>query len=181
MVYSLKCTELVKEFQLEAYGLKVEIKRAEIMSHFEMANESLKVLESIAEKVKLLSDCSIKAEYELVKAKVLMKLQRILTTDPQNISTFYEAAVCSLEKALKLSIPQCNLIMMREIYYLLSRLCQILGRSTERDQAAFKFLLSDEELRVNSKSTLGFICHFNLQEVIESTLKQIDDFTQKYH
>ena len=177
MISVLKCTEIIKEFKLETYELKAKIKQAEIMSLLDMPSEALKVLEEINEKIQTLCNSSIKADYELVKAKVFIKLQRSLKSYG---TPFYDAAVQSLKKARDFSILQCDLSTMREIYYLLSRSWQILGNIKERNKAAVQFLYADEELRSNSKNNLGYIWHFNPEKIIEETITKVDSFISKY-
>ena len=182
MLATLKCIEIVKEFHLETYELKAEIKLAEIINLLEMPTEALKIIERIAEKLQLLNNTQLKAETEIIKAKILIKLQKSISGKNYGGSSapLYESAVVSLKKALELSISQCNLPAMREIYYILSRVYHELNQAKKRDEAALNFLYADEEYQDNSKHFVGYVCHFDLPEMIDETRKQIDIFTAKY-
>ena len=54
------------------------------------------------------------------------------------------------------------------------------GDKKRREAAALMFLYADEEMQVNVKHTLGYICHFDLPELIAAEVAQIQSFKEKY-
>ncbi len=191
LLLALKCVEDVLESQSEAYGLWAQAKLAEIMCMLEMPSEGLNMIEckvasghtiAIREKAQLVADNRLKAELELIKAKILIRLQTHLPNRSYGTAPLplFAAAVVSLKRALELATQQCDLHTMREIFYMLARLFNELGEEKRRDKAALMFANADEEMQANARHSLGSICHFQLPALVETELAQVDAFQAKY-
>ena len=132
--------------------------------------------------MQLIANNQLKSDLELVKAKILIKLQQHLLDKSYGGSKhpLYEATVICLKKSLNLSVQQCDLSSIREIYYLLARVYNEQGEPKKRDEAATLFLTADEDMQTNMKHALGFICHFDLPSLITSEIQQISALKTKY-
>jgi len=143
-----------------------------------MPTEALKILDKNAVRLNLSTNNSLKTEFHLIKSMILLKLCQKVQPEERNL--LLNSVILILRNALGSAVMGCNLVKIREIYYLLSRVYNELNDIKNRDQFALFFVSADEELLINSRQYIGFTCHFDINGLINGALNQINEFTNKY-